>query len=372
MVHLLIPLSIGMAILRYQLWDIDLLINRTVVYAALTSCVVALYVVSVGLLASVFQSRGNLPSSLLATVVVAVLFQPLRDRLQRTVNRLMYGERDDPYAVVSRLGRRLEETLVPTAVFPTIVQTVQEALKLPYAAIALKQDDTFPLLAVVGTPVADTLRLPLIYQHEVVGQLILAARSPGESFSPSDRRLLDDLARQAGVAAHAVLLHAEAIRLNRDLQRSREALVTTREEERRRLRRDLHDGLGPALASLTLKVDAARDELAYDVAAAADMLHHIKQDIQGAVADIRRLVYALRPPALDDLGLVGALRMQAAQYQDARPAGDVRGTGESATAVGGRRGRRVPHRHGGIDQCHPPCPCADLPYSAGPGGCTGR
>lgn len=319
---LLTQLLIGLAILRARLWDIDVVINRTLVYGALSASIVGMYVFTVSALGILFvrmvPAGGSSFLALIATGLVAVLFQPLRDRIQRAVNRLMYGERDTPYAVVSRLARRLEETLVPTAVFPTIVQTVQEALKLPYAAIALKQDDAFPLLAVVGTPVMDPLRLPLIYQHEVVGQLILATRSPGETFSPADRRLLDDLARQAGVAAHAVLLHAEAIRLNRELQRSREALVTTREEERRRLRRDLHDGLGPALASLTLKVDAARDELTYDVAAAADMLHHIKQDLQGAVADIRRLVYALRPPALDDLGLVGALRMQAAQFQDAR------------------------------------------------------
>src|SRR5207244_1772702 len=139
-----------------------------------------------------------------------------------------------------------------------------------------------------------------------------------EPFSPADHRLLADLARQAGIAAHAVGLHQHAVRLAADLQRSREQLVTTREEERRRLRRDLHDGLGPALAGLTLKIDAARDELAADPADPAEadrLLVNLKGDVQEALADIRRLVYALRPPALDEWGLVGALQIQVSQAQ---------------------------------------------------------
>jgi len=166
-----------------------------------------------------------------------VLVQPLRQRLQRGVNRLLYGERDEPYAVLSRLGRRLEGTLAPDAVLPAIVETVAGALKLPYAAIALREGECLAVVAAFGQPVGDPLRLPLVYRHEAVGELLLAPRAPGEPFSPADRRLLDDLARQAGVAAHAV-------RLTADLQRSRERLVTLREEERRRLRRDPHDGLG--------------------------------------------------------------------------------------------------------------------------------
>jgi signal transduction histidine kinase len=146
-----------------------------------------------------------------------------------------------------------------------------------------------------------------VYQHEEVGQLILAARAPGEPFSPADRRLLNDLARQAGVAVHAV-------RLTTDLQRARERLVTTREEERRRLRRDLHDGLGPHLASQTLTLDAIAKLLTRDPATAATLIAHLKDQAHTALADIRRLVYDLRPPALDDLGLIGALQAQAVQY----------------------------------------------------------
>jgi signal transduction histidine kinase len=160
------------------------------------------------------------------------------------------------------------------------------------------------------------VRIPLTYQHATVGALLLAPRR-GDAFSPADRRLLHDLARQAGVAVHAVRLHAYAVQLSTDLQQSRERMVTAREEERRRLRRDLHDGLGPTLAGLTLKVDAALDELAYDTASTAALLHELKGDIQTAITDIRRLVYALRPPALDELSLVGALRVQLASFEHA-------------------------------------------------------
>ena len=302
-----IPLSIGAAILRHRLWGIDPLINRTLVYGALTACVIGLYMLVVGSLGAVFDAAGSLAISLVATALVAVLFQPLRERLQRGVNRLLYGERDDPYAVLSRLGQRLEATLAPEAVLPTIVATAAEALKLPYAAIALKQDGSYATAAATGTPVPEPLRLPLVYQQEQVGELLLAPRAPGEDFGPADRRLLDDLARQASVAAHAVRLTAE-------LQRSRERLVAAREEERRRLRRDLHDGLGPQLAGFTLRLDAVRRLLRQDPDAAEAVVLELKERSQAVVAEIRRLVHALRPPALDELGLVGALRQQAAQH----------------------------------------------------------
>src|SRR5207302_1538246 len=168
-----IPLSIGIAILRYRLWDIDIIINRTLVYGALTTSVVGLYMLVVVSLGTLFQAQGNLVISLLATGLIAVLFQPLRTRLQRAVNRLMYGERDDPYAVLSRLGSRLEATLAPEAILPTIVETVAQALKLPYAAMTLKHEQQFALAASYGSPGETAQRLPLTYQQELVGELIL-------------------------------------------------------------------------------------------------------------------------------------------------------------------------------------------------------
>ena len=322
-----IALAATMAILRYHLFDIDLVINRTLVYGSLTMAVVGLYVLIVGYLGTLLHISGeahqasDLIISLIATAIVAVIFQPLRDWLQRRVNRLMYGERDDPYAVLSRLGQRLEATLAPEAVLPTIVETVAQTLKLSCVAIALKDAtaDEFKIVAASSPnpfyyppasgshpePAKDHEaageRLPLVYQGELIGQLIFSPRAPSESFTPAERRLLGDIANQASVAAHAV-------RLTADLQRSRERIVTAREEERRRLRRDLHDGLGPALASLTLKLDAARNLLVRDPAAVDELLAELKAQTQAAVTDIRRLAYDLRPPALDELGLTSAIQ----------------------------------------------------------------
>jgi signal transduction histidine kinase len=254
---LLVPLAIAIAILRYRLWDIDLIINRTLVYGTLTVSIVGIYAAFVVSLGTLLNAEGNSVLSLLAASLMAVLFQPIREHLQRLVNRLMYGERDEPYRVISRLGQRLEATLTPDAVLSVIVETVAQALKLPYAAITLQQEQAHSIAISYGIAMGPLFHLPLLYQSEQVGELLLAPRSRGESFTPADHRLFADLARQVGVAAHAV-------QLTTDLQQSRERLVTAREEERRRLRRDLHDGLGPALASMTLKLDAARNLLTRD------------------------------------------------------------------------------------------------------------
>jgi signal transduction histidine kinase len=222
------PLSIGLAILRSRLWDIDVLINRTLVYGCLSVCVVGVYVLVVGSLGALIGSRGNLIIELLATGLVAVLFQPLRAWVQRSVNRLLYGQRDEPYSVITQLSQRLEATLAPEAVLSTIVETVAQALKLPYVAILLKQEDTFRLAASAGALVGESLVLPLVYQAETIGQMRLAPRTPGEPFTSADRRLLDELARQAGLAAHAVQLTA-------DLQRSYEQLEQRVQERTREL-----------------------------------------------------------------------------------------------------------------------------------------
>jgi signal transduction histidine kinase len=295
---------------RYRLFDINLLINRTLVYGALTATVVGIYALVVGYLGLLFEEEtGNLAIALLVTGLIAVLLQPLRRRLQQGVNRLMYGERDDPYAVLARLGKRLEATLAPEAVLPTIVDTVAQALKLPYVAITMKQGSEFVLAAVHGSPAGDPLTLPLIYQGVTIGQLLVVPRAAGEPFSPADWRLLEGIARQAGVAAQGVCLTA-------DLQRSRELLVAAREEERRRLQRDLHDGLGPGLASFTLKLDAAHNLLTHNPSAASALLLELRAQTQAIIVDIRRLVYDLRPLALDQLGLVSAIREYAASYDN--------------------------------------------------------
>jgi two-component system NarL family sensor kinase len=296
-----IAIAVSIAVLRYRLYDIDVIINRTLVYGALTVSVVIIYMAVVAGLGALLQAEGHLLISLLATGLIAALFQPLRERLQRGVDRLFYGQRDDPLGALSKLGQRLEVAIAPEIVLPTLVETISQTLKLPYVAISLRSGDEFKIAAQTGDEVAESLELPLIYQGEPVGQLIASPRGPGESFSQADKRLLENIAHQAGPAAYAV-------QLTQDLRQSRVRLVTAREEERRRLRRDLHDGLGPVLASQGLKMAAVSQLLQEDPARAQALLEELVAQNEATVAEIRRLVYELRPAALDDLGLVGAVR----------------------------------------------------------------
>ena len=272
--------------------------------------VVAVYVAVVGSLDAVLRDDGDAVVSLVVTAVIAIAFAPARDRLQRAVNRLVYGERDDPYRVLSRLGERLETALEPRAVLPVVVEAVSSALKVPYVAIEVVEDDGWRLAAQVGHA-TDVVRVPLVYGSETVGTLVIAPRAPGEQFGTADHRLLTDLARQIGVAVHAV-------RLTDDLQRSRERLVLAREEERRRLRRDLHDGLGPSLSSALLKIAAARRQLPETTPADA-VLQEVRDDLRSMVGDIRTLAHGLRPPSLDQFGLVAALEEFGASSAEAMP-----------------------------------------------------
>ena len=139
---LFIPISIGIAITRSRLWDIDPIINRTLVYGALSFLTILFYVLTVGVFALYFRSNEtSLVISFIATGVVAILFEPLRQRLQRAVNRLMYGERDDPATVLIRLSQRLDSALAPDSVLQTIVETLAQTLRLPYAAISLLDEE---------------------------------------------------------------------------------------------------------------------------------------------------------------------------------------------------------------------------------------
>ncbi len=219
----------------------------------------------------------------------------------------MYGERDDPATVLTRLSQQLDTALAPDSVLQTIVETLAQTLKLPYAAISLFGDEKPRFATHPSLPPSKLLHLPLTYQTERVGELTLAPRAAGESFSPADMKLIHLIAQQAGVAAYT-------LRLNNDLQKSRERLVTAQEEERRRLRRDLHDGVGPTLASLSQRIDTATELVDTDPAKSKQLLKDLKGQVKESVAEIRRLVYALRPPVLDEFGLVSAIREHTAQY----------------------------------------------------------
>lgn len=305
-----IPLSVVSAILRHGLYDvnvkIDTLVNRALVYGSLTVVGIGVFLIVFVLLEALISGRHGFGLSLVALVVVAPVATRLRAWLQRSVDRLLYKKRDYDYRVFAALSRSLRSSLGPDALLPAIVETMATGLKLPYVAIRVGHGEQVTASAAYGEPRDDVVVLPLAHQGEKVGQLMVAPRRHNESFDSIDRRLLGYLADQVGVTAYALCLTA-------DLQRSRERLVTTREEERRRMRRDLHDGLQPALAGVTLGLEAVRN-IVGPHSAADQLLDRLKTELETAGGDVRRLVYDLRPPALDVLGLVGALRQQAARF----------------------------------------------------------
>ena len=213
----------------------------------------------------------------------------------------MYGQHDNPYALLSQLNQQLEGATAPDALLPTVAATLAATLNLPYVAIETDLGAGQPA-ATYGTPPrhAEIISIPLAYRTAALGTLLVSARRPHEHLSAGDTRLLVDLARQVGITLHAA-------QLTDALQASREQLVLAREEERRRIRRDLHDGLGPTLASLRLQLSALRPTVRHDPEAAEHLIDELRTDVRTATAEIRRLVYDLRPPMLDEFGLLGAL-----------------------------------------------------------------
>ena len=292
-----LPAACLVAALRHGLWDVDVAIDRSLVYGALTACVLAAYVAVVGLLGWLLGPTTGAP--IVVTAVVALLAEPLLRRLRAGVNRLVHGDREEPYALLGRLGARLEATrdadAVTAEVLPELVTSVSAALRLPYVAVELADGE----VVAHGRRQEPLETVPLTYGGADVGRLVVGTRPGG--LRRQEQRLLAGLARQAGVAVRTVLL-------TRDLSRSREQVVTAREEERRRLHRELHDGLGPSLAALALQTETARELVDEEPAAAVRVLDRVVPGLKTAVGEVRGVVSGLRPPALDDLGLAGALR----------------------------------------------------------------
>jgi signal transduction histidine kinase len=241
-VALAVVTTIG--IVRHGLFDLRVALNRTLVYGSLTLLVLGLYI---GLSAVLGLLVGGVASDLLAGAGVALAALPLRDRLQRSVNRMLYGDRDDPYSAISRLSEQLDAVAETRDALPAVARTVSESLRLPYVAIELGGE----VAASSGMRSDGELQeLPLTFQGERLGRLLCETRAAGVRFGTADRRLLRELARHVAVAGREVLLR-------RDLMRSREQIVRFREEERRRIRRELHDGVGPNLAGIALGIDRA-------------------------------------------------------------------------------------------------------------------
>ncbi len=303
--------SLAVAVLKHRLYGLDLevdaIVNRLLVYGSLVAVATALFVAVMGLVRALLSGQPLLAPFLVATAGAALVWRPLRRRFQHGVDRLLYRMRGYDYRLLTALGDCVRSTVGTDSVLPAMVETMAVGLKLPLVGITVGYGDDIVASASYGEPRSDAVVIPLVHQDEEVGRLTVAPRSFGEPFDAADRRLLDDVAGQVALAAYAFCLTA-------DLQRSRERLVTAREEERRRLRRDLHDGLQPALAGVALGLDAVRNILGGD-GPVDELLGRLKAELVNAGADVRRLVYDLRPPALDELGLVGALRQQAIRFE---------------------------------------------------------
>ncbi len=296
---MLVPVSVGIAVTRYRLYDIDLVINRALVYGVLGLLVAVAYLILATALGQLAGGDGPLATTTLATVLAALVALATRQAVQVAIGRLLYGRRGDPLAVIGSVARRLESAGTPEGLLTDVVGDLREALKLD--AVAVYAVDG-ALMA--GDPRAEEgTHLSLSHQGELVGDLVVwTAR--GDALEPGDLRLLqDDLGPHLAVAI-------EAVRLKRDLQRANERLVAALEDERRRLRHDLHDGLGPTLTAITLRADAAINLLARDPARARALLDELRGAAGDAISEVRQLVHGLRPRALDEFGLVGAIREQ--------------------------------------------------------------
>jgi signal transduction histidine kinase len=295
LVILFVPAAIVIAVLRYNLLDVRLVVSLSVSWAVLSAVVCLLYVVLVGVLGSVLAGAA---SAVLATAVVALAAHPLRMWLQAHVDRLFYGDRSDPRRVFDRVGSRLHG---PDGL-AALAAAIAESLRLPFVAIRADGKE----LAAVGDASSTIHTVPLLRDGARVGELLVGARKGDHRVSRKDRDLLDLIAAPVALAVHATVLAEE-------LRSARARVVSGREEERRRMRRDLHDGLGPLLTGIGFKADAALNYVRAQPAEAVELLGQLRTETADALEDVRRLVYDLRPPVLDDYGLIEALRRQAAR-----------------------------------------------------------
>lgn len=293
----LIPVAILVAVFRHQLLDIRLVFSRSLLYVLLTAVAAGAYLALVGVLGHVLTARVPLAASVAATMLIAAGFNPVRLWLQRRIDRAVYGARRDPVRAMAEVGARLGEVgAVTGAGLDGVLRALCNVMRLPSASVVYHGTQ----LASHGEAPAALRAIPLLRGEERVGELIVGLRSGQLRLDPDDERVLDLLAPPIAVAVHAT-------RLADDLGRSREQVISAREEERRRLRRDLHDGLGPVLTGVVLNAETALRLVRTDPTRSEELLGELRDRTTAALDDIRRLAYELRPPTLDSLGLVGAL-----------------------------------------------------------------
>jgi signal transduction histidine kinase len=309
----LVPITIGLAVMKYGLYDIDIFISRTIVYGSLAVFITAVYVgIAVGI-GTLVGSGGkpNLGLSILATAIVAIGFQPVRERVQKVANRLVYGKRATPYEVLSEFSGRVAETYAADDVLPRMARVLQEGTGAESATVWLRGGDelraaaTFPEAAngLASVPMREgtlpalpgaTRSVEVRHQGELLGALSVNKRR-GEALTPIEQKLVDDLAHQAGLVLKNVGLTADLQARLEDLRASRQRLVSAQDEERRRLERNLHDGAQQHLVALKVKLGLAEMLLARDPEKATATLEQLKGDADEALETLRDLALRASP-----------------------------------------------------------------------------
>lgn len=315
------PLGVGIAMLRHRLFDVELTLNRTVVYGLLTGCVVVVYV------AIVYVAQVTAPGSHWGVAVVAATALAAaagRDRVQAWVDRTLFGHRHNAYAVVAHVGRRVAAASQPVDALQHLVDGLRDALRLPYAAFTGTRTD---ISVTSGAPAHGSRVVGVNALGASVGELHVGLRSPRERWTVEQRRAIDEVAARAGTLAYAAGLVV-------DIAVSRERIVVAREEERRRLRADLHDGVAPALAGTALQLESLARRL--DQAGQqplADRTLALRDNLRATVGQLRALVHGLRPPVLDQRGLAGALRQLVVGHEVPRCVARVGALGRPHAAI---------------------------------------
>jgi signal transduction histidine kinase len=305
----LIPVSIGIAILRYHLFDIDVVIRKTLVVGVLAAFFVLIYALVVGGVGAMVGATSSTSLSFVAAVVAAVLFQPVLTRARRFADRIVYGARATPYEVLTEFSDRLAETYAAEEVLPRMARILGEGVGATRTRVWLRSGHelrpvaTWPAGADTQPP--DDARTDVRHRGERLGAI--SVRLPAsDPMDPSKEKLMADLAAQAGIVLRNV-------RLVEDIRASQRRLVAAQDEERRRLERNIHDGAQQQLVALAVKARLARQLTGSDPRDAAVMLERIEADAQNALDDLRDLARGIYPPLLADKGLVSALRSQAAK-----------------------------------------------------------
>ena len=324
-----LPVAIGFAVFKYRLYDIDIIISRTLVYGSLAVFITAVYIgIAVGI-GTLVGSGGkpNLALSIIATAIVAIGFQPVRERVQKVANRLVYGKRATPYEVLSEFSGRVAETYAADDVLPRMAQVLQEGTGAESATVWLRGIAELRPAATYPTGVGEHRSMPMRngslpavpdattsvevrHQGELLGALSVNKRR-GETLTPIEQKLVDDLANQAGLVLKNVGLSADLHARLDELRASRQRLVHAQDAERRRLERNLHDGAQQHLVALKVKLGLAEVLLSRDPAKAAATLEQLKHDADEALETLRDLARGIYPPLLADKGLVVALESQA-------------------------------------------------------------